>query len=61
MNTCSVVGYYVILVVAFGFLPQNFGEWQRPVTAIFTGRNGVVAKVMFLQVCAILFTGGVCV
>ena len=28
---------------------------------IFTGRNEVVAKVMFLQVCVILFTGGVCI
>ena len=26
---------------------------------IFTGRNEVVAKVMFLHVCVILFTGGV--
>ena len=26
---------------------------------IFTGRNEVVAKVMFLQLCVILFTGGV--
>ena len=25
---------------------------------IFTGRNEVVAKVMFLHVCVILFTGG---
>ena len=27
---------------------------------IFTGRNEVVAKVMFLHVCVILFTGGGC-
>ena len=26
--------------------------------SIFTGRNEVVAKVMFLHVCVILFTGG---
>ena len=26
---------------------------------VFTGRNEVVAKVMFLHVCVILFTGGV--
>ena len=27
---------------------------------VITGRNEVVAKVMFLQLCVILFTGGVC-
>ena len=28
------------------------------ITELFTGRNEVVAKVMFLHVCVILFTGG---
>ena len=32
-------------------------EWVLP--AVITGRNEVVAKVVFLHVCVILFTGGV--
>ena len=32
---------------------------NTPWGLLFTGRNEVVAKVMFLHVCVILFTGGV--
>ena len=41
---------------------QYAGQFVRRkihVHGIFTGRNEVVAKVMFLHVCVILFTGGV--
>ena len=31
---------------------------MRKVNSVFTGRNEVVAKVMFLLVCVILFTRG---
>ena len=32
--------------------------WTPTATSIITGRNEVVANVMFLHVCVILFTGG---
>ena len=44
-------------------ISQKYGKSQgqiHHIPAIVTGRNEVVAKVMFLQVCVILFTGTVC-
>ena len=43
--------------VILGILTAPF--FTRKALPIFTGHNKVVAKVMFLQVCVILFTGGV--
>ena len=37
----------------------DFPSSRKILFYIFTGRNEVVAKVMFLHVCVILFTGGV--
>ena len=34
-------------------------QLKNPSQSLITGRNEVVAKVMFLHVCVILFTGGV--
>ena len=41
------------------FTLRLFVQWRVKITSFITGRNEVVAKVMFLHVCVILFTGGV--
>ena len=36
----SIIGSSLVtLVVAFGFLPQNFGKWQGPMNDGFTQMN----------------------
>ena len=40
----------VTLLVAFGFLPQNFGRWRGPTSCSF-------APAVFLYICSLIFTG----
>ena len=52
MQLTVFVVFYVHNVI------HNVVDNSKFVTFVITGRNEVVAKVMFLHVCVILFTGG---